>query len=99
MSIKATVAIAVHPGQVLQDILNENGVSQAELARHLGIDQSRVNELCRGRRGISASMAVKLAKAFSFTTPGLWLNLQKNWELSQLDADEAANVEPIRLRA
>jgi addiction module HigA family antidote len=91
-------AIAVHPGDILQEMLDEKGVSQSQLARHLRTDVARINEICRRRRGISAEMAVKLAKAFG-TSQGLWMNLQKNWELSQVDPRAASSVRPLRASA
>ena len=89
---------AVHPGDILQEMLDEKGVSQSRLARHLRTDVARINEICRRRRGISAEMAVKLAKAFG-TSQGLWMNLQKNWELSQVDPRTATSVRPLRASA
>ena len=91
-------SIAVHPGEILQEMLIENGLSQAEFARHLKMDPSKINEICKGRRGISAEMAVMLAKAFGVSAP-TWMNLQKNWELSQVDTSLSDTIEPIRLRA
>ncbi|MGD0387986.1 MAG: HigA family addiction module antitoxin [Tepidisphaeraceae bacterium] len=91
-------AIAVHPGDILQEMLDEKGVSQSQLARHLRTDVARINEICRRRRGISAEMAVKLAKAFG-TSQGLWMNLQQNWELSQVDPRAASSVRPLRASA
>jgi antitoxin HigA-1 len=91
-------AIAVHPGEILQEMLDERAITQQALARHLHTDVARINEICRRRRGISAQMATMLAKAFG-TSAGLWLNLQKNWELSQVDPCCARHVEPLRLRA
>ncbi len=91
-------AIAVHPGDILREMLDEKGVSQSGLARHLRTDVARINEICRRRRGISAEMAVKLAKAFG-TSQGLWMNLQKNWELSQVDPHAASSVRPLRASA
>src|SRR6266576_3716342 len=90
--------IAVHPGDVLQEMLDERGVSQLRLSRHLGTDVARINEICRRRRGISAQMALLLAKAFG-TSPGLWLNLQKNWELSQIDPRTVRHIRPLRASA
>ena len=90
--------IAVHPGGILQEMLLENGLSQAELARHLKMDPSKINEICKGRRGISAEMAVMLAKAFGVSA-ATWMNLQKNWELSQVDQSLSDVIQPIRLRA
>ena len=69
--------ISVHPGDILRDMLEENGTTQSILARHLNTDAARINEICRRRRGISATMAVLLGKALG-TSAGLWMNLQKN---------------------
>ena len=89
--------IAVHPGDILREMLDETGATQSELARHLSTDVARISEICRRRRGISAEMAVLLGKAFS-TSPGLWLNLQKNWELSQVDS-RIVQLRPLRKSA
>jgi antitoxin HigA-1 len=94
----ADFPIAVHPGDILQEILDEKGVSQSRLARHLHTDIARINEICRRRRGISAEMALKLGKAFG-TSAGVWMNLQKNWELSQVDPRTASAVRPLRVSA
>jgi addiction module HigA family antidote len=91
-------SIAVHPGDILQEMLDEKLVSQSQLAKHLRTDVARINEICRRRRGISAEMALKLAKAFG-TSAGLWMNLQKNWELSQVDPRAASSIRPLRVSA
>ncbi len=90
--------IAVHPGEILQEMLDERRLSQSELARHLRTDVARINEICRHRRGVSADMAVLLARAFG-TSASLWLNLQKNWELSQVDQRAARQIRPLRASA
>lgn len=90
--------IPVHPGEILQEMLDESRITQMRLARHLNTDVARVNEICRGRRGVSAEMAVMLAKAFG-TSPQLWMNLQKNWELSQVDRRIASHVRRLRQSA
>src|SRR5687768_2672412 len=74
----------IHPGEVLKDELEEIGLSQSALANHIGVLPKTINELCRGKRGISAEMAVKLSRALG-ATPQFWLNLQNNWELCQLN--------------
>jgi antitoxin HigA-1 len=97
-SLPGDFAIAVHPGDILQEMLEERGISQSQLARHLKTDATRINEICRRRRGVSAETAVKLAKAFG-TSVGLWMNLQKNWELSQVDPRAADSIRPLRASA
>lgn len=96
MSYESDFPIPVHPGEILQEMLDENEISQAELARHLNMDPSKINEICRGKRGVSTEMAVMLSKTFEQSI-NLWLNLQKNWELSQLNLSEYDEIEPIEL--
>lgn len=91
-------AIGIHPGDILQEMLDERGLTQTRLARHLQTDAARINEICRRRRGISTEMAVLLSKAFG-TSADLWVNLQKNWELSQVDPRLARHVRPLRASA
>jgi addiction module HigA family antidote len=90
--------IAVHPGDILQEMLDERGITQMLLAKHLDTDVARVNEICRHRRGVSAQMAVLLGRAFG-TSADLWLNLQKSWELSQVDPSVGKKVRPLRVPA
>ncbi len=84
----------VHPGEVLKDELEEINLKQSTLARHIGVLPKTVNEICRGKRGISAEMAVKLSKALG-GSPQFWLNLENNWELSQLNYSNFKDIEPI----
>ncbi len=74
----------VHPGEVLKDELEEIGLTQSALAKHIVVLPKTINEICRGKRGISAEMALKLSKALG-GSPQFWLNLQNNWEISQID--------------
>ncbi|MBI4582572.1 MAG: HigA family addiction module antidote protein [Planctomycetes bacterium] len=83
-----------HPGLVLQDELDELGISQRDLAARLRVDASRINDICRGRRGISPEMAIKLDRALG-GTPEFWMNLQIQWELSQFDNREYNFIEQI----
>lgn len=81
----------VHPGEVIQDELEELGLTQSALAKHIGVLPKTINEICRGKRGISAEMALKLSKALG-GSPQFWLNLQNNWEISQLDKTTFENI-------
>jgi antitoxin HigA-1 len=84
----------VHPGMVLQDELEEIGISQSTLAQHIGVLPKTINEICRGKRGISAEMAWKLSRALG-ASPNFWLNLQNNWELSEVSRDRFEKVKKI----
>ncbi len=64
------------------------------LAAHTGVLPKTVNEICNGKRGISAAMAWKLSKAVG-ASPLFWMNLQNNWELSQIDESAFSQLERI----
>ena len=71
----------VHPGEViLEEFLKPIGVSQNRLAKAMNITATRLNEIIRGRRGISGDTALRLAQATD-TTPEFWLNLQALYDL------------------
>lgn len=86
--------IAVHPGRVLLDELNERGITRASLASHIGVAANTINSICRGKRGISAELAVKLSMALG-ASPEFWLNLQKNWELALAKRRAVKKIKPI----
>jgi len=88
----------VHPGEVLKDELEEIELTQTALAHHIGVLPKTINEICRGRRGISPDMAMKLSQALG-GRPQFWLNLQMNWELSQLDLKSFEDIAPIAAQA
>jgi addiction module HigA family antidote len=71
----------VHPGEVLlEEFLKPWGLSQNRLAQHMGITTNRLNEVVRGRRGITGDTALRLGRATN-TTPEFWLNLQALYDL------------------
>ena len=91
-----THRIPTHPGEILlEEFLKPLGLSQAALARHLGIPLQRVNEIVRGKRGISPETAWLLAGAFG-TTPDYWVNMQTHHDLAAGRPDRA--VKRIRGR-
>ncbi|HRK32619.1 MAG TPA: HigA family addiction module antitoxin [Tepidisphaeraceae bacterium] len=90
--------IAVHPGGILKEFLDDRGVTQSQLARHLQTDVARINEICNRRRGVSAAMAVQFARAFG-TSASLWANLQTNWELSTVNTKRLPRIGRIRVSA
>jgi len=70
-----------HPGRLLERCyLIPLHISQAELARQLGISRRRVNEIVNGQRAISADTALRLARYFR-TSPMFWLEKQQLWDL------------------
>lgn len=85
---------SIHPGEVLKDELDEIGLTQSTLAKHIGVLPKTINEICRGKRGISAEMSMKLSKALG-GSPQFWLNLQNNWEISQIDESIFEDIKKV----
>lgn len=70
-----------HPGEILsEEFLKPMGITQTRLAEHLKCSHAKVNELVRGKRGITPAVALSLADVFG-TTPNLWMNLQNQFDL------------------
>ena len=72
-----------HPGEILlEDFLKPMHLTQSALAQHLGWPYARINEIIKGKRGVSPESALALADSFG-TTAQYWLNLQLNYDLWQ----------------
>jgi addiction module HigA family antidote len=88
--------IPTHPGEMLrEEFLIPMGITQRQLADGIGTPYQRVNELVNGKRGITPSTALRLAKYFG-TTPGFWMNLQLRWDLYRAQKSEASQLEKIK---
>ena len=87
----------VHPGEILkEELMAPLGLSSNALARALGVTPARINDVVRGRRGITADTALRLARYFG-TDAQSWMNLQDQYELAiaRREAGEAiARIEP-----
>lgn len=70
----------IHPGEHLRIDLEELNMSQAALARALGVPKNRISQIINGDRGITADTALRLARWMG-TTPEYWLNLQMLYDL------------------
>ena len=88
---------AIHPGEFLKDELAALGLSARRLAANLQVPPNAVTAILNGQRGISATMAVRLATAFG-TTARYWLNLQALYDLkrAQENPELAAELREIR---
>ena len=71
----------LHPGRTIrEDVLNPLGLSVNALAKELHIPTTRLNDIIRGRRGVTADTALRLARYLG-TSGQFWLNLQSIYEL------------------
>lgn len=85
-----------HPGEMLkEEFLIPMGISQRELTDGISVPYQRVNEIINGRRGVTPSTALRLAKFFG-VSPEFWMNLQLRWDLYQAQKSEAEVLEMIR---
>jgi addiction module HigA family antidote len=70
-----------HPGETIrEDVLEPLGMSVNQLAKSLGVTAARLNDIVRGRRGITADTALRLARYLG-SSAEFWLNLQTDYEL------------------
>ena len=75
--------VATHPGEILlREFLEPLALTQAELAKAIGISQNRVNELVRGKRGVTPDTAWLLAGYFG-NSAEFWMNLQSAHDLTK----------------
>lgn len=74
---------APHPGEYLiDDFLIPRGISQKDFASHIGVAPIVINDICKGRRGLTPKLAMMIAKALG-TELQFWLNAQIAWEYSR----------------
>ncbi len=75
--------LPTHPGEILsEEFLVSSGVTQVALAQHIGVLVQRINEIVRGKRGITPETAWLFSQAFG-TSPEFWINLQTNYDLAR----------------
>ena len=71
----------IHPGEVLQDLLSEAGLTVNALAIALRVPANRIGGIVKGQRGITGDTALRLARYFG-TSAQMWINLQAKWDLA-----------------
>jgi addiction module HigA family antidote len=89
-----------HPGEMLlEEFLNPMGLTQRDLAEGIHVPYQRVNEIVNGKRGITPSTALRLAKYFG-NSEGFWMNLQLRWDLyhaRETESSELKRIQPVQL--
>lgn len=85
-----------HPGaMLLEEFLQPLGITQKELAEHIHVPYQRINEIINGRRGVTPSTALRLAKFFNMSAD-FWMNMQLRWDLYLAQQDESQVLETIQ---
>lgn len=89
-----------HPGEMLrEDFLTDYNLTVAGLATAAGVSRQSINELLRGRRALTAEMALRFAKLFG-NSPGFWLDGQRAvdlWDAERAIKREVAKIKPLRV--
>jgi addiction module HigA family antidote len=82
----------IHPGETLRkDFLKPLGLTANRLAIELQVPVTRVNDIVRSKRAITADTALRLARFFR-TTPQFWMNLHANYELELAEDARGAEI-------
>ncbi len=92
----ATNRPATHPGEILrEEFLVPMGLTQKQLADAIHVPFQRINEIVSGKRGLTPSTALRLAKYFG-NSAGFWLNLQMRCDLQNASSREKDEIKKIR---
>lgn len=85
-----------HPGKMLmEEFLIPMSITQRDLSKAIHVPYQRINEIINGRRGITPSTALRLAKFFNMSE-GFWMNLQLRWDLYRTKRLEEEKLQMIK---
>jgi len=86
----------IHPGEILKlDFLQPLNITATKLARGIGVGGTRIAEIVRGERTITVDTAMRLGRYFN-TSPQLWLNLQREYDLEEWQHRHCEMYQDIR---
>ena len=86
-----------HPGEMLlTEFLEPLGLTQKSLADSIHVPYQRINEIINGKRGVTPSTALRLAKFFGVSND-FWLNLQLRWDLYHVQKQEGESIDRIQV--
>ena len=83
--------LIIHPGETIADILEERGISQAELASKIGVSVVYMSNVIAGKKDVSSKLAMGLEYALG-VPKSFWLNVQSNYETELMDANEEQTI-------
>lgn len=88
--------LIIHPGETLEEILEDRGMSQKELAIRTGVTEKHVSTVIRGKKNISVAYARKLEYALGIPA-SFWMNLQSNYDRELLEFEEVNEITRVEL--
>jgi addiction module HigA family antidote len=90
----ATKAAFIHPGEHLQEFIEEYGITKYRLAQMARMNPQRIGAIVNGKSAITASTAIRLGKVFG-TSAQFWMNLQARYDLEVAEANHAVDIDEI----
>lgn len=85
----------IHPGELLQEILQDRGMSQAAFARAIDVSPMRISHVVREERPVTADLALRFGRAFG-QAPQFWLNLQTAYDLKIAERELKGSLRKVR---
>lgn len=85
----------IHPGELLREILEDRGMSQAAFARTIDVSPMRISHVVRGERPVTADLALRFGRAFG-QSPEMWTSWQADYELKIAEREARASLRKIR---
>jgi antitoxin HigA-1 len=94
--VKYVPAPPIGPGDALRKYILDSSITQERLAHAMQVSRFSINQIVNGRRAITAEMALRLAHVTS-TTPGLWLDLQRDVDLYQAQLKLGVRLNQLKI--
>lgn len=92
----------IHPGEILEkDFLEPMGITAYRLSKSIGVQQTRISQIIKGKMSVTANMATRLAKFFG-TSAEVWMNLQSQYEIRKVKEQNKAildRISPMKITA
>ena len=87
-----------HPGELLQEVIQELGMSSSQFAQHLGVSRNTISRIVTGKAGVTAEMSIKIFQALGRGEPGQWFRMQNNYDLWHAERAKRKKIKPIPRR-
>jgi addiction module HigA family antidote len=85
----------IHPGEFIQEILDDYEMSQAALARAVGVSPMRISHVVRGERPVTAELALRFGRAFGQSAQ-YWINLQTTYDLKVAEREIGSSLSKVQ---
>jgi len=88
----------IHPGEHLAEFIDEYGITEYRLAKEIHVPSTRINQIIKSKRSITADTAVRLGLYFG-NTPQFWTNLQTNYDIDMAKEGVTETITPISMNS